>query len=131
MTNCGPKEEVKLGLVNAIRSRRVAQGLDEMPAMEPKRPRIETVRRLMFSICLESGERFNFSSCGFETIHMIIAVSVNLHVIDGHVLIIRFDEWPTLETPAFQIFNLHRRLIKPNFHVSSLPPTQHHRFFRN
>lgn len=43
MTNCGPKEEVKLGLVNAIRSRRVAQGLDEMPAMEPKKPRIESL----------------------------------------------------------------------------------------
>ncbi|KAK2568714.1 hypothetical protein P5673_006708 [Acropora cervicornis] len=42
MTNCGPKEEVKLGLVNAIRSRRVAQGLDEMPAMELKKPRIES-----------------------------------------------------------------------------------------
>ena len=74
MTNCGPKEEVKLGLVNAIRSRRVAQGLEEMPAMEPKKPRIESVRRLKFSICFESGERFIISSCGFETIHMIIAV---------------------------------------------------------
>lgn len=60
MTNCGPKEEVKLGLVNAIRSRRVAQGLDEMPAMEPKKPRIESVRRLKFSICFESGESLIF-----------------------------------------------------------------------
>ena len=125
MTNCGPKEEVKLGLVNAIRSRRVALGLDEMPVVEPKKPRIETVRRPMFSICFQGVDRFNISSCGFETINMIIAVSplVNLHVIEGHVLVIRSDEGLTLETSSFQIFpsgniqSLSTRLIKPNCYV--------------
>ena len=43
MTHSGPKEEVKLGLRNAIRTRRVAQGLEGMPSLEPKRPKIESV----------------------------------------------------------------------------------------
>lgn len=43
MKNIGPKEDVKLGLLNAIRSRRVAQGLEGMPAIEAKRPKIETL----------------------------------------------------------------------------------------
>lgn len=43
MTSSGPKEEIKMGLRNAIRSRRVAQGLDGMPSIEPKRPKIETL----------------------------------------------------------------------------------------
>lgn len=43
MTNSGPKEEVKLGLRNAIRTRRVAQGLEGMPSLEPKRPKTESL----------------------------------------------------------------------------------------
>jgi len=43
MTNSGPKEEVKLGLRNAIRTRREAQGLEGMPAFEPKRPKVESL----------------------------------------------------------------------------------------
>lgn len=43
MTNSGPKEDVKLGLLNAIRTRRVAQGLEGMPSIEPKKPKLEKV----------------------------------------------------------------------------------------
>jgi len=43
MTNSGPKEEVKLGLRNAIKTRRVAQGLEGMPSLEAKKPKIESL----------------------------------------------------------------------------------------
>lgn len=39
----GAADEVKLELRNAIRSRRVAKGLDEMPNCDAKRPKIEQV----------------------------------------------------------------------------------------
>ena len=48
MTNSGAKEEVKLGLRKAIKTRRVAQGLEELPVIEEKRPKIETVSRCVF-----------------------------------------------------------------------------------
>ncbi|KAM7439732.1 bZIP Maf transcription factor [Porites harrisoni] len=43
MTNSGAKEEVKLGLRKAIKTRRVAQGLEGLPVIEEKRPKIETL----------------------------------------------------------------------------------------
>ena len=43
MTGSGAKEEVKLGLRNAIKTRRVAQGLEGLPIIEEKRPKIDTV----------------------------------------------------------------------------------------
>ena len=48
MTNSGAKEEVKLGLRKAIKTRRVAQGLEGIPVIEEKRPKIETVSRCVF-----------------------------------------------------------------------------------
>lgn len=41
----GAKEEVKLGLRNAIKTRRVALGLEGMPHLEAKRPKLEVVSR--------------------------------------------------------------------------------------
>lgn len=39
----GAADEVKVGLRNAIKTRRVAQGLDGMPLIEAKKPRLEMV----------------------------------------------------------------------------------------
>ena len=39
----GTADEVKVGLRNAIKTRRVAQGLDGMPLIEAKKPRLEVV----------------------------------------------------------------------------------------
>ena len=39
----GAGDEVKAGLRNAIKTRRVAQGLDGMPLIEAKKPRLEVV----------------------------------------------------------------------------------------
>lgn len=39
----GAADEVKVGLRNAIKTRRVAQGLDGMPLIESKKPRLEVV----------------------------------------------------------------------------------------
>ena len=89
MKNIGPKEDVKLGLLNAIRSRRVAQGLEGMPAIEAKRPKIETVGCLTWAYtkCFSHISNFHVLYCGFETIGMIICgfPSLNSHVIQGHV----------------------------------------------
>lgn len=45
MTTSSATDEVKLGLRNAIKTRRVAQGLDGMPHLEAKRPKLEAVSR--------------------------------------------------------------------------------------
>lgn len=45
MASSGPTEEVKLGLRNAIRTRRVAQGLEGLPSIETKRPKLEMVSK--------------------------------------------------------------------------------------
>ncbi|KAJ7374332.1 bZIP Maf transcription factor [Desmophyllum pertusum] len=43
MTTSSATDEVKLGLRNAIKTRRVAQGLDGMPHLEAKRPKLEAL----------------------------------------------------------------------------------------
>lgn len=41
----GAKEEVKFSLREAITKKRVAQGLEGMPHLEAKRPKVEVVSR--------------------------------------------------------------------------------------
>ena len=78
--------------------------------------------------------RFNFSAPVCETKPDVPSVSPWLRRSVG-VIRIRSDEGLTLETSAFASlyggqFTLSTQLIKPNYLVT-LPPTQHHSFFRN